>query len=137
MNFFQVAFNPLTVNSMKKALVRICEEEKCDVTADWIDHIARTSGGDIRHAVTSLQYLCLRPTDAFLPMSTLSMVQSETSEGKCCSLSSPSLAFSEDLDTRQSLPFEFGRDETLTLFHALGKFLHNKRETADEHAHGM
>ena len=134
---FQVAFNPVTVNSIKRVLFRICEEEKCDVTADWIDHLARTSGGDIRHAVTSLQYLCLRPTDASLPMSTLSMVQSEANVDKCDSLSSPSIACSEDLDTRQSLSLGFGRDETLTLFHALGKFLHNKRETVDEHVLGM
>ena len=34
-------------------------------------------------------------------------------------------------------PLQFGRDETLSLFHALGKFLHNKRETESAMALGM
>ncbi|ONK54741.1 uncharacterized protein A4U43_UnF12080 [Asparagus officinalis] len=128
----KVVFNPLTVNSIKKTLFRICEEEKCDVTGNWIDHIARTSGGDIRHAITSLQYFCLRPTDGFsLATSTLPAIQSKTSVYKHNSVSSPSLAGTEDLDAPPFLPFGFGRDETINLFHALGKFLHNKRETDD------
>jgi cell cycle checkpoint protein len=34
-------------------------------------------------------------------------------------------------------PLQFGRDETLSLFHALGKFLHNKRDTENAMALGM
>lgn len=106
------------------------------MNADWIDHLARASGGDIRHAITSLQYVCLRPADAF-PLRMSSLSESETSIDKHNSLSSLSFTGSEVLDTRPSLSIQFGRDETLTLFHALGKFLHNKRETADAHALGM
>ncbi|KAK9285916.1 hypothetical protein L1049_025117 [Liquidambar formosana] len=113
----KVAFNPITTNSIKKTLSRICRQEQCNVTAEQIDLIAKASGGDIRHAITSLQYFCLKPD----PMRSLS-------------LSNPTTSYSKEksdelnpLDDGFSLPF--GRDETLSLFHALGKFLHNKRET--------
>lgn len=109
----KVAFNPITINSIKKTLSRICREEHRTVTAEQIDLIAKASGGDIRHAITSLQYFCLKPN----PMLSLSMSNgTPTYPEESCTL-----------NYRISLPF--GRDETLSLFHALGKFLHNKRET--------
>lgn len=79
---------------------------------EQIDSIAKASGGDIRHAITSLQYFCLKPQ----PMRDRS--------NKC-----------NQLDDGFSL--RFGRDETLSLFHALGKFLHNKRETESSILSGM
>ncbi|XP_019054381.1 PREDICTED: cell cycle checkpoint protein RAD17 isoform X2 [Nelumbo nucifera] len=114
----KITFNPVTVNSIKKILSRICKEEQCNVTVEQIDQIARSSGGDIRHAITSLQYFCLRPglMHSF-PLSTLS-----TSHSK------EKLEFGP-LDDGFSLLR--GRDETLSLFHALGKFLHNKREAVE------
>uniref|UniRef100_A0A5B6ZP58 Uncharacterized protein n=1 Tax=Davidia involucrata TaxID=16924 RepID=A0A5B6ZP58_DAVIN len=60
LGIFQVAFNPITVNSIKKMLSKICREEQCKLTADQIDLIAKSSGGDIRQAITSLQYFCLK-----------------------------------------------------------------------------
>ncbi|THF93879.1 hypothetical protein TEA_004903 [Camellia sinensis var. sinensis] len=57
----KVAFNPITVNSIKKTLSRLCREEHCNVDAEQVDLIARASGGDIRHAITSLQYFCVKP----------------------------------------------------------------------------
>ena len=112
-----MAFNPITVNSIKKMLSRLCREEHCNVDAEQIDLIAKASGGDIRHAITSLQYFCVKP---HLRLSS--------------SFSSGSPTYSKErsdainnLYDGFSLPF--GRDETLSLFHALGKFLHNKRET--------
>lgn len=127
---YKVAFNPITVNSIKKTLSRICQEENCDVASEWIDHIAKASGGDIRHAITTLQYCCLRP-DKFvpLPLSTQPATHLEVNPDKPSLLSFSSLAGDEDF--KGSIPLSFGRDETLTLFHALGKFLHNKREILD------
>lgn len=108
----KVNFNPVTVNSIKKTLTAICRKEQCEVGADSIDLIAKASGGDIRHAINSLQYLCLKPHRR------------------------PILSSKERLDNVNCLDdafcLPFGKDETLSLFHALGKFLHNKRES--EHA---
>lgn len=104
----KVNFNPVTINSIKKTLTTICRKEQREVSADTIELIAKSSGGDIRHAITSLQYLCLNPQRRpILPLK-------ERLDNIVC------------LDDASSLPF--GKDETLSLFHALGKFLHNKRE---------
>ncbi|KAK8511503.1 hypothetical protein V6N12_038106 [Hibiscus sabdariffa] len=113
----KVAFNPITNNSIKKTLSRICKQELCNVAAEEIDLIAKASGGDIRHAITSLQLFCLKPnTELYLSSSdsTPSYPKENVDE-----LNTSSGGFSS----------QYGRDETLTLFHALGKFLHNKRET--------
>ncbi|KAI8029397.1 Cell cycle checkpoint protein RAD17 [Camellia lanceoleosa] len=113
----KVAFNPITVNSIKKTLSRLCREEHCNVDTEQVDLIARASGGDIRHAITSLQYFCVKPH----------LRHSLTfSSGTPTYLKERSDEINR-LDDGFSLPF--GRDETLSLFHALGKFLHNKRET--------
>lgn len=113
----KVTFNPITINAIKKTLARICKEEHCNVDSQQIDLIAKASGGDIRHAITSLQYFCVRPR---LGLSvSLSNGTSKYSKGRSNDMS--------HLDDGSPLPF--GRDETLSLFHALGKFLHNKRDT--------
>lgn len=87
------------------------------MTAEQIDLIAKASGGDIRNAITSLQFCCLKPD----PLRSLSLCATTATY------------FREKSDEISALDGEFslkfGRDETLSLFHALGKFLHNKRET--------
>lgn len=113
----KVSFNPITVNSIKKTLSRISRQEQCYPSAEQIDLIANASGGDIRHAITSFQFFCLKPDQAL--SSSLSNHSPGCMEGKCDG--------SNSLDDIVSLPF--GRDGTLSLFHALGKFLHNKRGT--------
>lgn len=119
-NYFQnpqVGFNPITHNSTKKVLSRICRQEQCDVTAEQIDLIAKASRGDIRNAIASLQFFCLKPS----PM------RSSSSPGPRDGINILDVGF----------PLEFGRDEALSLFHALGKFLHNKRETENATELGM
>lgn len=119
-----MAFNPITVNSIKKTLSRICREEHLNVDGEQIDLIAKASGGDIRHAITTLQYFCVKP---HLRLSLSSSNGTPTySKERSNDMSR--------LDDRFSLPF--GRDETLSLFHALGKFLHNKRETENSTSFG-
>ncbi|KAK7262979.1 hypothetical protein RJT34_30562 [Clitoria ternatea] len=113
----KVAFNPITVNAMKKILFRICQMEQCDVTAEHVDLIAKASGGDIRHAITSLQFFCLKPNVVH------SLFSSTRSPGALKEESN------NPVKSDDGYSLQFGRDETLSLFHALGKFLHNKRET--------
>ncbi|XP_012088509.1 cell cycle checkpoint protein RAD17 isoform X2 [Jatropha curcas] len=113
----KVAFNPITNNSIKKALTKICKHEQFNVTAEQIDLIAKASGGDIRNAITSLQLFCVKPNMGL--NSSLSNSTPSYSDGKPDDINSLICGFS----------LLFGRDETLSLFHALGKFLHNKRET--------
>lgn len=118
--FFQVAFNPVTNNSIKKVISRICSQEQYNLAVDQIDAIAKASGGDVRHAIMSSQLFCLKPS-------------------QICSLSTPSAPTSTK-EYEEASPivgddgfsFQFGRDETLSLFHALGKFLHNKRQIKND-----
>ncbi|WCJ32685.1 Cell cycle checkpoint protein RAD17 [Euphorbia peplus] len=113
----KVSFNPITNNSIKKALTRICKLEQCNITSEQIDLIAKSSGGDIRHAITSLQLFCIKShmtINSSFSSSTLSYSDGKTDEMDGLISGFASL---------------FGRDETLSLFHALGKFLHNKRDT--------
>ncbi|PRQ47378.1 putative checkpoint protein Rad17/Rad24 [Rosa chinensis] len=124
----KVSFNPITSNSIKKVLSRICKEEQCNVTAEQVDLIAKASGGDIRNAITSLQFFFLKPT----PMHSLpsSITPPRYAKGKQAPWSAKGKSdMVNALDNSGSL--QFGRDDTLSLFHALGKFLHNKRETED------
>ncbi|KAJ6801884.1 cell cycle checkpoint protein RAD17 isoform X3 [Iris pallida] len=126
----KVSFNPPTVSLIKKTLSRICQEESCAVNIECLDQVARASGGDIRNAITSLQYLSLTMKHNFpLPASPPTSIHFEEHLDKPRLLSSPSLTRDEDQHIGTSLPY--GRDETLSLFHALGKFLHNKRWTID------
>ncbi|TYI60412.1 hypothetical protein E1A91_D10G102100v1 [Gossypium mustelinum] len=121
----KVAFNPITNNSIKKTLSRICRQELCNVASEEIDLIARASGGDIRHAITSLQLFCLKP-NVELDLSSSNSTPSCPKENANV-LNEFSGGFSS----------QYGRDETLTLFHALGKFLHNKRDTENVVALGQ
>lgn len=95
------------------------------MTAEQVNLIAKASGGDIRHAITSLQFFFLKPTPRNL-LSSSSPVPRHAKE-------KPDEV--NALDSRFS--FQFGRDDTLSLFHALGKFLHNKRETENVMTLGM
>ncbi|XP_051114688.1 cell cycle checkpoint protein RAD17 isoform X1 [Andrographis paniculata] len=113
---FKVTFNPVTVNSIKKVLSKICKAERFEVSDAEIGEIAKASGGDIRHAITSLQYFSLKPHSVH--STSLSKTLPASLEDK--------VAGSADLDG--GFPMPFGKDETISLFHALGKFLHNKRE---------
>ncbi|CAJ1942319.1 unnamed protein product [Sphenostylis stenocarpa] len=126
----KVAFNPITANTMKKILLRICQMEQCDVTAEYVDLIAKTSGGDIRHAITSLQFFCLKPN----LMHSLALFPPAT-----CSHGSLKEESNKPVISDDGYSLHFGRDEALSLFHALGKFLHNKRETGGgtEYDHGF
>lgn len=133
-NLLQVTFNPITVNSIKRTLFKICQQEGHDVTADLINYIAKSSGGDIRHAITSLQYCCLRPEKCFSwQASAYISSKIESNDSTPVSISSKK----EGEDAYDALPLSIGRDETLKLYHALGKFLHNKREITDQSALGM
>lgn len=116
---FQIAFNPITNNSIKKTLSRICRQEQCNVVAQHLDIIATASGGDIRQAITSLQLSCF-----------------EADRSPSSSQSGYTYA-SHEHSPFSKLTSHFGRDETLSLFHALGKFLHNKRETEYTSFQGM
>ncbi|KAL6596039.1 hypothetical protein ACP70R_047403 [Stipagrostis hirtigluma subsp. patula] len=117
----KIAFNPVTTNSIKKILLRICKEERCDTSEELVHQIAISSGGDLRHAIISLQYHCLNPSQSSARATSSTHAGSKSHSSLVPGHKSYCLS--------SAVPTPCGRDETLTLFHALGKFLHNKRET--------
>ncbi|KAI9202543.1 Rad17 cell cycle checkpoint protein-domain-containing protein [Polychytrium aggregatum] len=115
----EIKFNPVAPTIMTKALNRILDFE-FPVAApflvrkrsragasklqappvdpkrpnrDWVDRIVKSSDGDLRNAINSLQFLALN---------------------ELAQASPPELS---------------GRDMSLSLYHSLGRILHNKRET--------
>ncbi|KAF0913388.1 hypothetical protein E2562_022180 [Oryza meyeriana var. granulata] len=118
----KIAFNPVTTNSIKKILVRICKQEGSDLTEELVHQIATSSGGDIRHAIMSLQYYCLNPRRLNSALTTTAILPGLKSGGTL-------VPVQHGYGCSSVISTACGRDETLTLFHALGKFLHNKRET--------
>ncbi|KAF8780002.1 hypothetical protein HU200_002024 [Digitaria exilis] len=117
----KIAFNLVTTNSIKKILIQICKEERYNASEELLHQIAISSGGDIRHAIMSLQYYSLDPRGRCSSLAT-----NTTRAGLRCGNSL--VPRQESYGLSSALPSPCGRDETLTLFHALGKFLHNKRE---------
>lgn len=121
----KIVFNPVTAKSIKKLLSKIARMEKCDRSSRYIDAIADNCGGDLRHAISSLQFQHTGPSS--------SSFQSRREAFEFGNARNPAL---EDTVLRgpgfeggtTSSP-TYGRDNIFSLFHALGKFLHNKRHT--------
>lgn len=129
--FLQITFNPITINVLKKILTRISAAEHCSVPPEYVVGIAESCGGDIRHAICSLQFLCLGRESTWDPGDIRdSLPQHKYQE----------FLDIHDQDLMSSLPSITGhaiqrkhktsmalRDGVLSIFHALGKLLHNKR----------
>ncbi|PKA54021.1 Cell cycle checkpoint protein RAD17 [Apostasia shenzhenica] len=128
---YKVAFNRLTVNSIKKVLSHICQEEKRELPSIQIDQIAKASCGDMRNAINSLQFWCLSPDNLLISYVSNSMDINSRVLSDSNKLS-PIVGLFGHEELNCGTDFSYGRDETLTLFHALGKFLHNKREVMDQ-----
>ncbi|XP_057544701.1 cell cycle checkpoint protein RAD17 isoform X2 [Amaranthus tricolor] len=113
--FPELSFFCWRVNSIKKVLSGICRQENYNTSCKLVNLIANACGGDIRHAIMTLQYACLKQDKMML-----------LSSEKLTSALEDETHYHGQMGTGCSLPF--GRDQTLSLFHALGKFLHNKRD---------
>ena len=48
--------HPVTKARMKKALEAICKQENIQIPADFFEEVHLQSGGDLRHAIMSLQF---------------------------------------------------------------------------------
>lgn len=122
---FQIVFNPVTANSVKKLLTKIVHAEKCRLSGNYISAIAENCGGDLRHAISSLQFQCTGHS--------LSTFQSRREAFEFGNARNPALEDSAsrrpDFGSGTSSSPTYGRDNIFSLYHALGKFLHNKRHT--------
>lgn len=130
----QITFNPVTSNAIKKFLTKITVAEKLHISRDSISGIADSSGGDLRHAISALQFLCLvqqsnRASDSVLSQNHGQTKNLEIFTDAKCSSSFYSSAAKTEFERGTSSHSTSGRDNLISHFHALGKFLHNKRHT--------
>ena len=133
----QIVFNPITANAIKKLLSKIAVVEKCRVSGDSISSIAESCGGDIRHAISSLQFLCLGNFRTWATGCSKSLSDEDT---KISEVDDDEKSTDPEIVSSLSPSFErgtsscssSGRDNVLSHFHALGKFLHNKRQNNQE-----
>ncbi|BBN05617.1 cell cycle checkpoint protein [Marchantia polymorpha subsp. ruderalis] len=121
----KVAFNPITVNAILKVLKKVQLIEKSKAPLESLTSIAENCLGDIRQALASLQFLCLG-LDSRAPRSSNwdpGGGDAWSFETKLPSNDCKALTQSNVPET----PTLGDRDLSLSLFHALGKILHNKR----------
>lgn len=128
----KIVFNPLTSKSITKTLTKIWTAEHRSLPPEWLSYISESSGGDLRHAINSLQFYCLSKLSDTWDQGSfeypgLPKPQPNKHKRKKVAQSSI-LAFSFPALTN-NVKSSMGRDGILSLFHALGKVLHNKRHT--------
>lgn len=131
----KITFNPITANAIRKVLTKILLTEKCMVSSESVSFIAESCGGDIRHAIYCLQFLCIGHKSTLCtwdPGGGRSLVDNPKRR-KVSIGGSRSKKSSQNVDfTVPSIEHNLSigcRDGVLSLFHALGKVLYNKRLT--------
>ncbi|GAA5938024.1 Rad24p [Sporobolomyces koalae] len=123
----EISFNPIAVTIMKKALNRILDQvydssiaTGSRPSASTLDLLIQHSNGDIRSALMSLQFLASDGTVA--PRNGTQSHGAGASKGRGKKKDKESTG-----DARNLLQFVTSRENSLFIFHALGKVLYNKR----------
>eukprot|EP00898_Chlorokybus_atmophyticus_P000377 jgi/Chlat1/133/Chrsp1S03222 len=121
----KIAFNPMTTAAVAKAIKRIAVHTDLQLPDEALEQLAESSGGDLRHAIATLQFsyststpvTSTRGSSRALPRKRRRK-QERWSDGF-------------DKANRKHDFIAAGRDDVLSTFHAVGKLLYNKR--LDEH----
>eukprot|EP00850_Spirogloea_muscicola_P020958 SM000232S07928 [mRNA] locus=s232:75818:80082:- [translate_table: standard] len=134
----KVTFNAVTDKNLVKVLLHISTMEKTSLSQEDASSLAAKSAGDIRHAISALQYWCLCRTpqknDLWDPGGSYGTRSHQVARG--VKRRGRAGARLEDVRSDRRMPTKSapttteaatGRDESLALFHMLGKLLHNKR----------
>ncbi|PSR78076.1 hypothetical protein PHLCEN_2v7593 [Hermanssonia centrifuga] len=114
----QVSFNPIASTLMKRALQHLLtthfsQNSGIQPSKEVLDIITESSNGDIRSAIMALQFACVRPNPGFeLP---------EKTKGKGKSKKG-------NVNARMIMEAVTRREQSLALFHLIGKILYNKRK---------
>ncbi|KAI0646066.1 Rad17-domain-containing protein [Trametes meyenii] len=114
----QVSFNPIAATYMRNALKALLDRHfatsastSARPTKDVVDVIVESSNGDIRSAVMALQFACTADGSA---------LKSTKGSKRASKMQGPSARVMLEAVTR--------REQTLALFHLLGKIMYNKRK---------
>ena len=128
-----ISFNPITANNIVKALRAVLEREQLSLPEAALAAIAEQAEGDLHNALNTLQFVCTGQQPAPPPAAatkkgrgTKRKAAGGTVGGKGEGGSAPT-ATGGDGGEAAHVAFA-GRDGMLSLFHALGKLLYNKRD---------
>ncbi|KAJ7545123.1 hypothetical protein O6H91_09G107900 [Diphasiastrum complanatum] len=137
----KITFNSITPNAIKRALRKVLAAENRHVSDGSLMTVAKGCEGDLRNALLSLQLICVRHHR----IEDISAWQNEGPPYSVGTWHRPSdflkekeiapdkrcfeIADCDDSSQEKFGNLRVGRDVTLSLFHALGKLLHNKRLT--------
>ncbi|KIY50228.1 P-loop containing nucleoside triphosphate hydrolase protein, partial [Fistulina hepatica ATCC 64428] len=110
----QVAFNPIAPTLMAKALQGLMSKQFARSSSlrpskEFLDLVAETSSGDIRSAIMTLQFACV--------------VDCPSASGRSRKKTKGSKS-----STKVVLEAVTRREQTLALFHLVGKIMYNKRK---------
>ena len=131
-----ISFNAAAPTVLSKMLLKIADQESAGQStsvrmpdAEAVEQLVAASHGDIRAAINALQFYCQTPAN---DVSQLSYGQTVNSKRKCDRKSKVAKALvgksKKPKTTSGSDSTICGRDSMLTLFHAVGKVLHCKRD---------
>eukprot|EP01103_Thecamoeba_quadrilineata_P014678 TRINITY_DN4428_c0_g1_i1.p1 TRINITY_DN4428_c0_g1~~TRINITY_DN4428_c0_g1_i1.p1 ORF type:complete len:639 (+),score=126.97 TRINITY_DN4428_c0_g1_i1:59-1918(+) len=131
-NVTVVKLNSVTTLNITKVLTRIAQAEGCKVSPQEMNSIAESSGGDLRNSIVSLQLFCKKCPS--LPRSLPLPKQKRGSAAERAKSKKRKSRDDEDNspETTQERSRTINKDVNLTLFHALGKILYNKRKNPEK-----
>ncbi|GAA5908580.1 Rad24p [Sporobolomyces salmoneus] len=131
----EISFNPIAQTIMKKALNRILDQVESSPSSSsssrsnrpsgsMLDILIQNSNGDIRSALMSLQFLSTQDQYSLSTSLSGGSGSKGTSSGKGRKKAKTTGGGG---DVKELLQFVTARENSLFIFHALGKVLYNKR----------
>lgn len=146
----KIEFNPIAPGLLKKALMRVATAEKLNLPQETLKALTDQSAGDIRHAISSLQFFCLGNIPKLLieekppwdpggeaVSSNLKRRKSKQQAKETGQLIYSGFDSSHEGRMVPSVVLPgFSADDMLDLYHVLGKILYNKRLDNSFSQHG-
>jgi cell cycle checkpoint protein len=128
-----ISFNATPRTLMRKALLRVLALAGVALADERVDDIVEQCQGDVRHAVNTLQMMCVGEARAPPPVAA-SMGPPARRPAKRKKDAAPGASQAKAAAAAAPAPFvlTIGRDETVSLFRALGKVLMGKREDSSD-----
>jgi len=133
-----ISFNAAAPTVLSKMLLKIANQESAAQSssirmpdADVIDQVVAASHGDIRSAINSLQFYCQTSVNDVSQVSSALAAHTKRKcdrKSKTAKTSAGKTKKTKSTHNSDSDSGCCGRDSMLTLFHAVGKVLHCKRD---------
>eukprot|EP00887_Chlorella_sp_A99_P000359 scaffold13.g359.t1 len=123
-----ISFNPITALNTAKALRAVLERERLSLPDAEVMAIAELANGDLRNALNTLQFVCTGQAAAPAKAPPKRGAKRKAAGGRDAAAAAAVAGAA-----RTQVAFA-GRDSMLSLFHALGKLLYNKRSEVSQAA---